>query len=205
MQESLEQHASTLKATQRWWVVVIEGIVAIVIGLFIVAFPANASDAIRTLIAIALLVVSLGQIVEGFRFRNRPGSPWATLLGGVGVTAAGLTLLAPYSAYIEPSGARQMLAVGLVAFGIVGLLGLIFTIRSAGSKLAALILDVLAIAIGVLLFMADASDSGGTQLVGAAAVIGGVALLIYGYFLWNKGRAPRTDLAPEHERRDASA
>ena len=82
MQESLEQHASTLKATQRWWVVVIEGIVAIVIGLFIVAFPANASDAIRTLIAIALLVVSLGQIVEGFRFRNRPGSPWATLLGG---------------------------------------------------------------------------------------------------------------------------
>lgn len=184
----VEQHTSTLKATQRWWVVVIEGIIALILGIFILAFPADASDVIRTLIAVALLVVSAGQIVEGFRFRERPGSPWATLLGGVGLTAAGLTLLAPYSSYIAPAGARQMLAVGLVAFGIVGLLALIFTIRSAGSKLAALILDILAIALGVLLFRADADDSSGTQLLGAAAVIGGAALLIYGYFLWNKGR-----------------
>ncbi len=181
--------ASALKATQRWWVVVIEGIAALVIGIVVLLFPSDANDVIRVLIAVGLLVISAGQIVEGFRFWSRSVSPWATLAGGVGFTAAGLALLSAYSPYIQPAGARQMLAVGLVAFGVIGLFSLIFTVRSTGFKIASVIIDLLAIALGVLLFMAEADRARNILLLGVAAVIGGVLLLLYGYYLWNKGRA----------------
>lgn len=181
--------ASALKATQRWWVVAIEGIAALVIGIVVLLFPTDANDVIRVLIAVGLLVISAGQIVEGFRFWSRSVSPWATLAGGVGFTAAGLALLSAYTPYIQAAGARQMLAVGLVAFGVIGLFSLIFTVRSTGFKIASVIIDLLAIALGVLLFMAEADRARNILLLGVAAVIGGVLLLLYGYYLWNKGRA----------------
>jgi uncharacterized membrane protein HdeD (DUF308 family) len=177
------------KAGQRWWIVGIEGIVALAIGIFVVARPADASDAIRNLIALALLIVAAGQIVDGFRSWNRPVSPWATLNGGVGATAALLTIFANWSPYIEPAGARQILALGLLGFGVIGLFSLIFTVRTTGFKIAALIINLLAITLGALLLLARADDSGGTQLVGAAAILGGVALLIYAYTLWNAARS----------------
>jgi uncharacterized membrane protein HdeD (DUF308 family) len=181
--------AAALKATQRWWVVVIEGIAALVIGIVVLLRPADANDVIRVLIAVGLLIVSAGQIVEGFRFWSRAVSPWATLAGSVGFTAAGLALLSAYSPYIQPAGARQMLAVGLVAFGVIGLFSLIFTLRSTGFKVASVIIDLLAIALGVLLYMAEVDSTQNILLLGVAAVVGGVLLLLYGYYLWNKGRA----------------
>jgi hypothetical protein len=39
-----------------------------------------------------------------------------------------------------------------------------------------------------LLLLAEANDTRGTQLLGAVAIIGGVALLIYSYILWSRGR-----------------
>jgi uncharacterized membrane protein HdeD (DUF308 family) len=186
--KGVARQAAPWKATQTWWVVVIEGIVALLIGIYVVAFPIESSDIIRLLIAIALLVASLGQIVEAFRFRERPVSPWLMLGGGVGITAAALTLLSEWSFYIQPAGARQMLGVGLVAYGVIGLISLIFTFRSADVRVAAIILDLLAIGLGVLLLLAEANDTRGTQLLGAVAIIGGVALLIYSYILWSRGR-----------------
>ena len=179
------------KPSQSWWLVGVEGIVALAIGIFIVARPADASDIIRNVIAAALLVMSVGQIAEGFRFWNRRLSPWVTLSGGIGATAALLTILANWSVYIPPAGARQILAVGLIGFALIGLVSLIFTIRTPDFKIAALILNLLAIALGVLLLRAEADETGGTQLLGAAAIVGGVALLIYGYTLWSRSRPAR--------------
>lgn len=180
------------KPSQSWWLVGIEGIAALIIGIYVVALPSDASEVIRILIAVALLVLSLGQIVEGFRFRTAPAAPWATLRGGIGASAALLTLLANYwsawATYIAPAGARQILALGLLAYGVIGIISLIFTFRTKELTIAVLIIDLLAIALGILLLTAEADDTRGTQLLGVAAIVGGVALLIYAYMLWSKPR-----------------
>jgi uncharacterized membrane protein HdeD (DUF308 family) len=180
------------KPSQSWWLVGIEGIAALIIGIYVVAMPAAASDIIRILIAAALLVLSLGQIVEGFRFRTAPAAPWAILRGGLGASGALLTLLASYWASwqsaIEPAAARQILALGLLAYGVIGIISLLFTFRSREITIAALITDLLAVALGVVLLMAEADDTRGTQLLGVAGIVGGVALLIYAYMLWNRPR-----------------
>jgi uncharacterized membrane protein HdeD (DUF308 family) len=160
--------------------------VALLIGIFVVADPLRASDLVRQLIALVLLVVSLAQIVDGFRFRSLPSSPWSTLRGGVGVTAALFALFSVASDYIQPPGARQMLAVGLLAYGVIGLVSLIFTLRSTSFKVTAIIMDLLTIVLGILLLTAGPDDTTGAQLLGAAGIIAGVALLIYAYSLWRR-------------------
>lgn len=171
------------KAGQSWWVVGIEGIVALVIGVYIVSDPVGASDLIRFLIAVVLLVDSAGHIVDGFRVRGLASSPWEALRGGIGATVAILTLLSAWSDSVEDSGARQLLAVGLLAYGVLGIVSLIFTFRSTGFKVAAIITDVLTIVLGILLLTASSGDTGGTRLLGAAAIVGGLALLGYSWYL----------------------
>lgn len=178
----------TTRPHPRYWVPLIEGVVALALGIYVVLFPEEAPVIVRSIIAVALLVLSFVQIFEGFRFWNRPVSPWATLGGGVGATAAVFTLLANWLPEITSAAARLMLALGLGAFGIIGLVSLIFTLRSTGFKIASLIIDVLAIALGVFLYLAEEQNTDRIKLLGLVAMLGGAVLLIYGYYLWNSGR-----------------
>src|SRR5215212_10749403 len=116
---------------QSWWTAGIQGIIALAVGVFMLANPTGASDVIRFLIALVLLLDSLGHIVDGFRDRGLASSPWGTLRGGIGVTVATLTLLSAGTYYILDYGARQMLAIGLLAYGMLGIVSLIFTFRAS--------------------------------------------------------------------------
>ena len=194
--KDVARQSSLLKAGQSWWVVGVQGIIALAVGVFMLANPAGASDVIRFLIALVLLLASLSQIVDGFRDRGLSSAPWATLRGGIGVTVAVLTLLSAGSDYVEDDGARQMLAIGLLAYGLLGIVSIIFTFRSTGFKGGAIIADLLTIVLGVLLLTARSGDTSGTQLLGAAAAVGGVALLGYSWYLRGKpGRASRAGAA----------
>jgi uncharacterized membrane protein HdeD (DUF308 family) len=181
-------------AWQNWWTVGIQGIIALAVGVFMLANPAGASDVIRFLIALVLLLNSLGHIVDGFRNRGLSSSPWETLRGGIGVTVAVLTLLSAGSNYVEDDGARQMLAIGLLAYGVLGIVSLIPTFRETGFKGAAIIADVLTIVLGILLLSARSGDTRGTQLLGAVAAVGGISLLGYSWYLRGKpGREARAN------------
>jgi uncharacterized membrane protein HdeD (DUF308 family) len=182
------RQTSLWKAGQSWWVVGVQGIIALAIGVFMLANPTGASDVIRFLIALVLLLASFSQVVDGFRDRHLSSSPWETLRGGIGVTVAILTLLSAGSDYVEDDGARQMLAIGLLAYGVLGIVSLIFTIRSTGFRGGAIIADVLTIVLGVLLLSARSGDTRGTQWLGAVAAVGGIALLGYSWYLRGKPR-----------------
>jgi uncharacterized membrane protein HdeD (DUF308 family) len=177
---------SLWNAGQSWWVVGVQGIIALAIGVFMLANPAGASDVIRFLIALVLLLDSLGHIVDGFRSRGLPSAPWEALRGGIGVSFAGLTLLSAGSNFVRDDGARQMLAIGLLVYGVLGIVSIVFTIRSTGFRGGAIIADVLTIALGILLLTARSGDTRGTQLLGAVAAIGGIALLGYSWYLRGK-------------------
>jgi uncharacterized membrane protein HdeD (DUF308 family) len=184
------------KAGQSWWVVGVQGIIALAIGVFMLANPTGASDVIRFLIALVLLLASLSQIVDGFRDRRLSSAPWETLRGGIGVTVAVLTLISAGSDYVEDDGARQMLAIGLLAYGVLGIISIIFTFRSTGFKGGAIIADVLTIGLGILLLSARSGDTRGTQLLGVVAAVGGIALLGYSWYLRGKpGREARASAA----------
>ena len=183
---NLVRESAPWKAGQSWWVVGIEGIVALIIGVYIAADPVGARDAIRFLVSLVLLIVSGGQIGEAFRDSGQPAAVWAALRGGVGAAVAVLTLIFGWSDTVAAAGARQMLAIGLLAFGLLGIVALVFTFRSTGLRTAVFIGDLLAIVLGILLLSAEAGDTGSTRLLGLAAVVGGIALLVYSWLLRGK-------------------
>ena len=192
--KDVARQTSPWRAGQSWWVAGIQGIVALAVGVFMVANPRGASDVIRFLIALVLLLDSLGHIVDGFRDRRLSSAPWETLRGGIGITVAALTLLSAGSNYVADSGARQMLAIGLLAYGILGIVSLIFSIRTTGFRIASIIADVLTIVLGILLLTARSGDTSGTLLLGVAAIVGGIALLGYSWYLRGKpGRESRAN------------
>ena len=189
MSDMLKSRVVPATPHPRFWVPVIEGVVALALGVYIVLFPQDAPGVVRSIIALALLVLSALQIFEGFRFWNRSVSPWATLSGGVGATAAVFALLALWLPEITPAASRVMLAIGLAAFGIIGLVSLIFTLRSTGFKIASLIINLLAIALGVFLYLAEEQNPERVKMLGLVALLGGAILLAYGYFLWSRRRS----------------
>jgi hypothetical protein len=89
-----------------------------------------------------------------------------------------------------------MLAIGLLAYGVLGIVSMVFTLRSTGFKGGAIIADVLTIVLGILLLTARSGDTSGTQWLGVAATVGGIALLGYSWYLRGKpGREARANAA----------
>ena len=169
---------------KRWWIPGSEGIVAVIVGVYIVAQPESAANLIRHLIAVALLALSLGQVVAGFRFRQRAEAPWATLRGGIGGTIATLTFLAPVWWNLSEDATRQLLAIGLLGFGVLGIVAVVAAVGARRFDLGTTVADALAIVLGVLLLSATAAETGRVRFLGWAAIAGGVVLLVYAYTLW---------------------
>ena len=185
---SIARQATPWRSGQSWLVVAIEGVVALLIGLYTILQPDMATGIIRQLIAVVLLVASAGQIVDGFRFRASPLAPWAALRGGVGATAALLVLLSLLSTFIPGEGARQILAVGLLAYGAIGIVAAVASRDERALRWGSLIGDAMVIVVGLLLLTREAGDTSSTRFIGWALIIGGVALLAFAYLLWSRAR-----------------
>ena len=59
------REARPWREDQSWWVVGIEGLVVLLIGIYALVQPENAAGIMRQLIAFVLLIVSAGRIIEG--------------------------------------------------------------------------------------------------------------------------------------------
>jgi uncharacterized membrane protein HdeD (DUF308 family) len=172
---------------QTWWVVGIEGVVVLLAGIFALVQPENAAGVIRQLLAIVLLIVSAGQIIEGFRFRGSPAAPWATLRGGVGITVAALTLISPLSQYIQADGSRQLLGLGLLAYGVLGVVGALAVSGERRYRWGALGGDILALVLGFLALTQQPGETGTLRLISGVLVVGGIALLVLAYVMCQRG------------------
>jgi uncharacterized membrane protein HdeD (DUF308 family) len=182
------REARPWRENQSWWVVGVEGLLVLLVGIFALAQPENAAGIIRQLLAIVLLVVSVGQIIEGFRFQGTAAAPWATLRGGVGITVAALTLLSPLSQFIESNGSRQLLGIGLLAYGILGVVAALAVSGERRYRWGALGGDVLAIVLGFLAITREPGESSNLQLISGVLILGGIALLILAYMIWRRDR-----------------
>ncbi len=145
--------------------------------------PENAAGIMRQLIAFVLLIVSAGRIIEGFRFRTSAAAPWATLRGGVGITVAALTLLSPLSQYIQGDGSRQILGLGLLAYGALGVIGSLAASGERRYRWGALAGDVLAIVLGFLTLTRETGELANGRLFTGVLIVGGVALLVLAYMI----------------------
>lgn len=128
-----------------WWLVLIEGICLLILGLMLLAKPAMTSIVLVQVIGIYWLIVGIFQIIGIFIDTTAWG--WKLFAGILGVIAGVIVIRHPLWAPVV-AGSALIILFGIEGI-IIGAVGLYLGIKGAGWGAA--ILGVVSILIGILL------------------------------------------------------
>jgi uncharacterized membrane protein HdeD (DUF308 family) len=171
-----------------WKVVLIEGVIAVAIGLAITLQPDGARSTIRQILGGALFLTSTmvaGSAFLAFRGSGRddPSIPFRLFGGGIGVTLGLLVVLEPLSPSVTGEVGRHLLTAGLLAFGLFDLVGGVAAMPSRGFRLGSLLNGALYAGLGLLLLLNSQMEIVRVELYGALALAVGLALIAYACWL----------------------
>jgi uncharacterized membrane protein HdeD (DUF308 family) len=79
---------------ERWWVLLLEGLVGIAVGVLTFIWPAITEFALLYLIAAWAVVTGVIEIIAAIRLREELEGEWLLILGGIASVLLGLILLA---------------------------------------------------------------------------------------------------------------
>ena len=175
-----------------WWVVITEGVVGLVLGVLLLLTDMGTNLALE-LLGLLLLVISCLTVYQLFRGQIAPARiALVSFRSGAGVTTGVLVLIGALAIGASEPVTRALavvLGVGLVIFGLVGLVSG-FLQRQAGQGLpvAALIIAGGCVLVGLLLTVNGIAGydevQGNVQAAWACcSSSAGVALCGYGYML----------------------
>jgi len=160
------------RPTSAWWILLLQGIAAIIIGAMLVTDPGATFLALLPVIGIYWLVIGILSFVRVFADRSVPWI-WSLLTGIIGVLAGIFVLRHPLLAAITVP------TVLVIVLGVQGLVMGVFEIIEGfkGGGAGSFILGVINILVGLLLL--------GRPLAAALAVplVFGVLLLVQGLLL----------------------
>jgi uncharacterized membrane protein HdeD (DUF308 family) len=160
------------------WGLVLRGVVAIAMGIFILARPLESVAAFALVIAIWALVDGITNIVHSFDLRPYRSQWWLVLLGGIISAGFGVAAMYYYPA-LSLSFAVVWTAWWLLLTGFVAIYAA-FQQRSAELPWGwAMAFGVLSVAAGVLaLIYQPATLAAIIGLISAFAIVGGIVMLI---------------------------
>jgi len=174
-----------------WIIVAVQGALAALVGIYFLAAPDSANSTIRFLLAAILVVSSIVDIRAGFSgvrsvMGPQPMAPWLLMRGGAGVALGISYFFAARSEYLTEVNARYLLGFGMIAYAVIGLIGIVAALMAGNFAWAGVLSNILFLAVGAVLIYnkSDSVESNdAVRYLGIAALSGGVGLLVYSYFL----------------------
>lgn len=158
-----------------WWMVLIEGILSLVIGVFLITEPGATTLVLVKVLGIYWLVVGILSIVRIFTKTTDAHWGWLLVWGVLGILAGLATLDHPFLATIL---VPTVLVIFMGVNGIVmGIIALVEAFRGGGW--GAGILGGLSILLGIVLLMAPLIGALVLPIVlGVLTIVGGVAAIV---------------------------
>lgn len=198
MESTLQQGLPWRKGIP-WWLVLVEGVLIIALGLYLVFQPDAARSTVRGLIGAFLIANSVIGIGAGLSnaTRHLPMSPYRLIRGGIGLLVGLLVILQPVFKYVDADATRTILAVGLTLWGLIGLYGSFATHNEGGFRWNTIILSGLSIALAIMLFMSGDTTNSLIKPIGIIAMVVGGVLIAYSYALHRTGQSPVAQPNPE--------
>src|SRR5215470_6995865 len=161
-----------------WWVVLVEGIFALIFGILLITAPGSTSVFLVTVLGFYWLIRGIFSIIEIFIPNTGTHWGWLLFMGILGIVA-GMVVLRNlvYATALVGTFIIVFLAVdGL----IMGIMGLIRAFTGAGWGPG--ILGVLTIIIAILLFI---NINGAVQVlpvvIGAFLIVGGIVAIFFSF------------------------
>jgi uncharacterized membrane protein HdeD (DUF308 family) len=157
-----------------WWIVLLEGIISIILGLFLIFEPVATTITLVQILGIFWFLGGVFTILSLLVDRENIG--WKLLSGLVGIVTGLIVFVYPYSPFVVLAFFVVIMGVLSIVYGAVR-----FVWAFKGGGLGTAVLGILTITLGVLLL---ANPLAGAVVLpwiyGFFLVIGGVAALIWG-------------------------
>ncbi len=117
----------THKEDNRWWVMVLGGLVEIILGVLVVVWPQITVQVFVYLVAAWAVITGVAEIIAGIELRGLLPNEWLMLLNGILSVAFGVLVM------IYPSAGALSLVWLLGLYAIVaGILDIVFSFRLRG-------------------------------------------------------------------------
>ena len=108
--------AWNLRSFDRWWVLLLEGLLGIAAGVIAFVWPGAAALAFLSIIAAWAILVGILQIVAAIRLRQEIENEWSLGLGGLASVISGVLLVVwPRSGLVTIS---WIIGIYAIAFGV---------------------------------------------------------------------------------------
>ncbi len=161
-----------------WWLVLIEGIAAIILGIFFLVSPLKTTVLAIQFLGIWWLVSGIMSIISLFIDRTAWG--WKLFSGILGMVAGSLILMYPgWGTLVVP--VTIVFIIGIEGI-IVGIIGLVQAFQGAGW--GAGVLGVLSVIFGIWLMLDPVKFALVTPwVVGVFAIVGGILALVTAFRL----------------------
>ena len=160
-----------------WWVFLLQGVMAIILGLMFLTAPGETLLAVVTFLGFYWLITGMLALVRVFVDRSVPWV-WSLLIGIVGILAGIFVLRHPLLAALTVPTAL-VIVLGVQGF-VMGVLDIIGGFKGGG--LGSFILGVINILVGLLLLGSPLAAALAVPLVfGILLLIQGVSLIIWAF------------------------
>lgn len=176
-------------ARQVWWYPVVRGLVAVVVGVIVMANPTASVLFLVRVVGVFVAIDGIVGVVDGIRLRRVAGggSGWRVTIGVLGLLA-GVVLL------VWPGATVGILTIVIGAWAVVA--GILATVAAASLRRVpgsgwgwGLFWGLATVAFGLALIVwPDSSVAVLAWVIGLYAVLSGVVLVIAGFALRSLGR-----------------
>jgi uncharacterized membrane protein HdeD (DUF308 family) len=167
-----------------WIWTVLRGIIALGLGIFLIAGGETARAGVAYALAIYIAVTGGMQTFSGLLNRQAPGSVTDRIRGLVGLIGGVAMLLLLYFNVLQLGTAFTLIAILAIAYGALGIFESFFDRGQAYFRWMPVFVNAMLILLGVLVFYSRSAAGFDLQLwSGVLFAVLGAAVIVYGYFV----------------------
>jgi uncharacterized membrane protein HdeD (DUF308 family) len=173
-----ETATATEKWSSVWWLVLIQGITVLILGILLLVAPIKTTIVLVTFLGIYWLVAGVLAIISIFAHKEGVSWIWRLLVGILGIVAGVLVLAHPLaSTILLPTTLVIILGIWGLIMGIVSFIG-----GLKGDGLGSIVLGLLYFVIGIVLLTSPFQAALVLPIaLGLLAIAGGIILIIVAF------------------------
>jgi len=167
-----------------WIWTLLRGIIALIVGIFLIAGGETATASTAYALSAYVTIAGGMQVFSGLLNRRMPGSTTDRIRGLVGLVGGLAIILLLYFNVVTLPTAFTILAVVIIAFGLLGLFESFFDRGKAYFRWMPVLVNVLLVVLGALVFYSRSAEGFNLQLwAGLLLAILGTGIVVYAYFV----------------------
>ncbi|MBX7253265.1 MAG: DUF308 domain-containing protein [Candidatus Promineofilum sp.] len=174
----------TAANSNTWIWTLLRGVIALGLGIFLIVGGETARTTAAYVVLIYVTIAGGMQTFSGLFNRRAPGSTTDRIRGLVGLLGGLVMLVLLYFNVLTLSTAFIIIAILVIAFGLLGLFEVFFDRGGDRFRVMPVLVNVLLVALGALVFYSSSREGFDLQLwTGLVLVILGAIVGAYAYFV----------------------